>query len=273
MTLRPIFPPNLLRLAVFLFAVSFVTAADLPDLVRMKMAAESGDRVAQFEYGRRLSFGNQKEQFDWLLKSANQGYAPAQDAVAEALHLRYIPDPKKKRSAEREAAAWASRAAYQGFASAQARLGQYYDQGVGVRKDPVKAYMWTQIAVQTASISNPVVGNMVYQANRDSLIKRTSTEDILEGQRLAAAFRAENYLGMTPVEADLAFAELKLSAIYKLKGYQSAVLNNVRFGVGETKEIKLDDHSITLTCVGIEEKAARFAIARTTFSTVLRLDR
>ncbi|HTH49629.1 MAG TPA: tetratricopeptide repeat protein [Candidatus Limnocylindria bacterium] len=259
-----------LGLGVAAFAFSF--GADLPDLAQLKIAAETGDRVAEYEYGRRVAFSNPKEQFDLYLKSAQQGYGPAQDAVAEILHARYIPDAKKKKATEREAARWASRAAYQGIVSAQARLGSYYDRGVGVTKDPVKAYMWMEIAVRNSSAPPHFVEHSIYKVNRDALIKQTSTDDILKGQQMAAAFRAEDYLGMTPVEADLIFADLKLTAIYQIKNYQSAVVNNVRINVGETKALRIDDQTISLTCLAIEGKSVRLAISRTSFQTTLNLE-
>lgn len=113
-------------LGVLLLVMATATAA-VPDLAQLKIAAERGDPVAQFEYARKISLSNPKEQFGWFLKSAQQGYALAQDAVAARLDNEF--DPKKKPTAHREAARWASRAAFQGIASAQAKMGRYYDRG------------------------------------------------------------------------------------------------------------------------------------------------
>ncbi len=247
--------------------------AGLPDLAQLKIAAESGDAKAQYEYAGRISFSNQPERIAWIQKSAEQGYAPAQDAFAEYLGGRYIPDAKKKKALDREAVRWASRAAYQGLASAQGRLGGFYNRGVGVAKDSVKAYMWAQIAVQTSGGDHGTISGLMYKANRDVLIANTSSEIISEGQRLAAAFKPTSYGLMNPVEADLIFSELRLLAIYEMKDTRSAVLNNVRFNTGETKEIKLDEQTLQLTCLAIEGKAARFAIAETNYQSTIALKR
>ena len=118
-------------LGVFLVVLATATAA-VPDLAQLKIAAEKDDPVAQYEYARKISLSNPKEQFGWFIKSAQQGYALAQDAVAARLDSEF--DPKKKPTAHREAARWASRAAFQGLASAQAKMGRYYDRGIGVPK-------------------------------------------------------------------------------------------------------------------------------------------
>lgn len=248
-------------------------ATELPDLARLKLAAESGDAIAQYDYARRISFSNQPERIAWIRKSAEQGYAPAQDALAENLSSRSNFDPKKKMALQREAVRWASRAAYQGHASAQSRLSGFYRNGTVLTKDPIKAYMWAQIAAQTSGGANGGMGGMVYRANRDGLIANTSSADIAEGQRLAAMFAPTKYSRMNPIEADLIFAQLKLAAIYEIKDHHSAVLNNVRFIIGESKDVKLDDQTVSLTCLDIQGKMAAFAIAGTNFQAAFQLKR
>jgi TPR repeat protein len=140
-----------MRKLIFLALVGMVVsvkAEPLPDLAQLKLAAESGDAVAEYNYGKRIY--EQREQFQWFMKSAEQGYAPAQDAVAENLTRHYTSNLKERKALDRDAVRWASRAAYQGLASAQGRLSEFYRKGAGVGADPLKAYMWIQIAVQTA---------------------------------------------------------------------------------------------------------------------------
>ena len=272
MSFRPAFR---IVFKVFLLLVVAGTcfAAELPDLAQLKLAAESGDPVAQYDYAGRISLSNQPERIAWIRKSAEQGYAPAQDALAENLSYRSNFDPKKKMALQRESVQWASRAAYQGLTSAQSRLSGYYRNGTGLTKDPIKAYMWAQIAVQTSGGANGGMGGLVYRANRDGLIANTSSADIAEGQRLAAMFTRTKYARMNPIEADLIFAQLKLSAIYEIKDHHSAVLNNVRFIIGETKDVKLDDQTVSLTCLNIQGKMAAFAIAGTDFQSAFQLKR
>jgi hypothetical protein len=248
-----------------------IRATELPDLAQLKLTAESGDAVAQFEYGQRIIASNPKERIVWIMKSAEQSYAPAQDAAAVYCDSRPIFDLKKKAASNREAARWASRAAFQGLASAQSRLGGYYYDGTGLAKDVITAYMWKKVAMQ-----NPAVDfgtRIMAKGFLDQIIANTTSVNIQEGERRAAAFKLPGTPGLNPVEADLIFAELKLSAIYEVKDYKGTVLNNVRFSTGETKEVKLDDQTVLLTCLTIEEKAAGFAIAGTAYQITLPLNK
>lgn len=243
--------------------------AALPDLAQLKIAAESGDAVSQFEYAQRIAITNAAERIVWIQRSAEQGYAPAQDAMAGHCAGKPVFEPKTRRALDRDAVRWASRAAYQGFAPAQCHLSNYYDRGVGVAKDPVAAYMWMDIAVRTASGDrNPTMG-LFYKGYRDALIARTATANIAEGQRRAGEFAPMKFARMNPVEADLIFTELKLTGIYKIKDFTSVIVNNVRFLVGETKAIKLSDQTPELTCLAIEGKRAQFQIKDTTYQVTL----
>jgi len=246
--------------------------AVLPDLAQLKIAAESGDAIAQFEYAGRIAITNAADRIVWIQRSAEQGYAPAQDSMADYCVKKPAFDPKSRRALDREAARWASRAAFQGFAGAQCRLSDYYDRGAGVAKDPVAAYMWIEIAVRAVSGDRNLTMGILYKGDRDALIARTTTENIAEGQRRAAAFKPMKFARVNPVEADLVFAELKLSAIYRIKESASAVVNNVRFLVGETKVVRLSDQSPELTCLAIEGRQAQFQIKDTIYRTTLTLN-
>ncbi|WP_434778828.1 hypothetical protein [Neisseria sp. Ec49-e6-T10] len=72
------------------------------------------------------------------MTKAQQGDAPSQYKVAN-----YYYD---KTHSYKEALKWYFQAAKQGFAPAQAALGQMYDQGVGIKADPSKALFWYQQA-------------------------------------------------------------------------------------------------------------------------------
>lgn len=267
---------NLMAEKAFLSGLGFLLAtlslaAALPDLVQLKMAAEAGDAVAQFQYGQRVY--DQKEKKAWYLASAQQGYAPAQDAVAAIYAGTITSNQKEKKVLNRDAVRWASRAAYHGIVPAQLKLSGYYDGGTGVAKDPIAAYMWAQISVIATGGDNGQLTGIIYRSHRDQLVKKTATQDILEGQKRAAAFHPQGFTGLNPVEADLVFGELKLSAIYIIKDHQSAVVNNVRFFLGETKEVKLDDESYALTCQDIQAKSATLSLAGTDYQVTLQLKR
>jgi hypothetical protein len=261
----------LLRAVSLLLTVGLAppASAALPDLAQLKLAAESGDAVAQFEYGQRINFANPKERIEWTMKSAEQGYAPAQDAAAEIFERLALFEPKKKFMANREAARWASRAAFQGFASAQSRLGDFYARGTGVAQNVVTAYMWKQITLQNPAVD--LITHSMAKSQLDSIIANTTSENIQEGQRRAAEFKLPRVPDIDSVEADLVFVDLKLTAILQSKDQLSAVLNNVRFTAGETKDLKMDEHSVRLTCFAVFQKAARFGIAGTNYDILLPL--
>ena len=100
--------------AAWMLATPVVGFAARPsELVQLKRAAEAGDPLAQFTYGQRLGDSDAQEQLAWFLKAAEQGYAPAQDAVGAHYDRASLSEPKKKQLVTiREAVRWTSRAAY-----------------------------------------------------------------------------------------------------------------------------------------------------------------
>jgi hypothetical protein len=245
--------------------------APVTELAQLQIAAESGDAVAQFEYAGRIATTSPVEGINWILRSARQGYAPAQDSMAAYCAREPVSEAKTRLVLNREAARWASRAAYQGFDGAQYRLSSYYDHGVGVAQDPVAAYMWLEIAVRTVSAVRNKTMATLYKSYREALIARTTTENVAEGQRRAAEFKPMKFPRINPIEAELVFAELELSAIDKVNDNTSVVVNNVRFRVGETKAVKLSDQAPNLTCLAIEGQQAQFQLKGTTYRTTLTL--
>jgi len=245
--------------------------AELPDLAQLKLAAEAGDPVAQFNYGRRIAAANYQEQFSWYMLSAQQGYAPGQNAVGEHIAGQFPYDPKKKIVAERESLRWISRAAYQGFPAAQQHLAEFYAKGIGVPKDPISAYMWAQVVISNPNSS--VLERAIAGYFRDGIIANTSSTNIQEAQRRAAAFSYPESNELNPVETELMFSQLKLGAIFHLNNRASATVNNVRFYSGDTKDVKVDEHLLRLTCTAIEGNYARFKIAGIASETTLFLKR
>jgi hypothetical protein len=60
---------------------------------------------------------------------------------------------------------------------AQANLGVMYFEGHGVRKNYVQAYKWFNVAASQ--------GNETARRNRDILVKKMTSAQITEGQRLS----------------------------------------------------------------------------------------
>ncbi len=73
-------------------------------------------------------------------------------------------------------------AAVQGDAFAQSRLGLSYDKGHGVPQDVILSYKWLDLAAAKATTSRE---RDYYRRLRDAVASKMSSDQIVEGQRLA----------------------------------------------------------------------------------------
>jgi len=80
-------------------------------------------------------------------------------------------------------------AAIRGNASAQGMLGLMYDKGHGVPQNFVLAYKWLNLAAAHASGRE----RDVYLRLRDAVASKKSTDEIIEGQRLALNWRSARW--------------------------------------------------------------------------------
>jgi TPR repeat protein len=135
------------RLAIWVHVKS-LGQSDLPGLLS---EAQSGDRKAEhllalvYEEGR-LVPKDLATARTWMLKSAEQGYVPAQDGMGEMYlnnvrHDGPIPDYG-------EAERWLRLAAFQGDADAQCSLGTGYERGWFGTTDYREALMWLRKAAE-----------------------------------------------------------------------------------------------------------------------------
>ena len=79
------------------------------------------------------------------------------------------------------AASWYRKAADQGYANAQASLGLMYVFGLGVPQDHVTAHMWFNLAAAK--------GNRDAERDRDNIAAQMTPEQIAEAQRLAREWK------------------------------------------------------------------------------------
>ena len=112
----------------------------------LKMAAEKGDAVAQFNLGVCYDEGQSVSQDDteavkWYRKAADQGYAAAQYNLA----LCYDKGDGVTKD-DAEAVKWYRKAAALGDVNAQYNLALCYDEGQGVPNDTQAAYGWLLLA-------------------------------------------------------------------------------------------------------------------------------
>jgi TPR repeat protein len=123
----------------------------LNDVVDISSKAQSGNREAQYwlaliyEEGRLVPKDFAASQV-WMLKSAEQGYAPAQRGMGQ-IYLSRVKGKGPVRDYG-EADRWLRRAATQGDAEAQFWLGTGYEQGWFGVTDYREAFNWLRIAAR-----------------------------------------------------------------------------------------------------------------------------
>lgn len=143
--------------------------------------AQAGQADAQHLLGLMYYMGrgvarDYKLAMQWHRKAALQGKADAQYVVGAMYYTgNAVPQDHA------QAAAWFRKAAIQGHAEAQHALGLLYRyHQAGLPQDLVLAYMLFNLSAAS--------GNANAAAQRDSLMRRMSAEQIEEGQALARAW-------------------------------------------------------------------------------------
>ena len=130
---------------------------------QLKKMADSGDTLAQFEYGDYLvSYSdNEKLGIDYLTKAAINDLAIAQNHLGD---MYYYGDSVEKDYTK--AFEWYHKAAELGYAAAQYNLGIMYAKGEGVEKDYTKAYEWYSKPAEHG-IHSPRTLAIVYYADEN----------------------------------------------------------------------------------------------------------
>ena len=164
---------------VGLFCLPFMSFGQ-DDITALRKKAEQGDADAQFNLGLRYVSGegvpkNHKEAVKWYRLSAEQGFAKAQCNLGVCYAKgKDVPQDNK------EAVRWYRLSAEQGDVNAQYNLGVRYYEGKGVPRDYVQAYAWLSMAMAQ--------GEEKAKSDRADIIKKMSTAQIEEGQRLSREY-------------------------------------------------------------------------------------
>jgi TPR repeat protein len=108
-------------------------------LAAVRKSAAAGDAVAQFSLGALLYFGGDytAEAVDWLLKAAEQQYAPAEFQMGQLYDFGFVVDRD-----DAEALRWYRRAADHGSAAGQRMVGDFHQKGRGVAASLAEAARW-----------------------------------------------------------------------------------------------------------------------------------
>jgi hypothetical protein len=164
-----------------------------------------GDRIPKDE----------NEAAKWFRKSAESGYAKAQDWLGYC-----FAEGKGVPQDDREAFNWYRKAAEQGYADAENQLGIGYAEGFGVGKDPAKALQWLRKAAEAGDVGGqrnlghvlaqgqgtPVAvveayqwlsvaagqGDKAAKQELDGLAPKLSQQQLKQGQKRAAAFSRQS---------------------------------------------------------------------------------
>jgi TPR repeat protein len=145
-----------------------------------RKAAEQDFEAAQLELYQIYFVGkgvetNHTEAVKWLRKAVEHGNMLAQfDLGQHYLQGDGVPEDYA------EAAKWYRKAADQGEVNSQYNLGGLFDKGKGMPQNDVEAYFWYSLAAAQGATDAA--------HNRDGIAYRMSREEIIEGQRRAAAF-------------------------------------------------------------------------------------
>ena len=160
----------------------------------LRRAADRGDREAQKGLGVMYLEGSGVEQDDrlavaWFQKAADQGSLGAKN------NLAYLYEEGRGVVQDYAAAARLyETSARQGDAWGQRNLARLYRDGKGVKQDAVIAYAWLNLAA-SASEAHPKAAD-----DRAALLAKMTSDQIAEGQRLAAEWKPGLALGKSRVK-------------------------------------------------------------------------
>ena len=160
------------------------TSSGRLDIAELEMRAETGDPAAEYALGMMYETGDgvaidSSRARQWIRKSADQGYAPAQYELGRFYTLK---GPQQDFS---KAVDWLRRAAEQKYLHAQTSLGMLYAAGQGVEQDFAKAYAWLSLAANSGSESATKA--------KQQLLQVITEEELNLGLNLTDRFRRGLY--------------------------------------------------------------------------------
>ena len=151
----------------------------------LKLKAEQGDKEAQYYFGSRCASFLGGQDF----KQAAFWFTKAanQGHAKSQNRLGFLYEKGRGVTKDyKRAVYWYTKAANQGDADAQFNLGFMYAVGAGVTENYVEAYKWYNISASSAS-----QGDTTAITARDALETKMTPAQIAEGQEKAAAWKPE----------------------------------------------------------------------------------
>ncbi len=245
------------RLAALLLVIPVVigiAAAEVPQLARLKAAAEAGDAHSQFEFA--LQFGSgTPERARWLRAAAAQDLGEAQDEIAWtstfSIFATYFPEEKARASylkihgdAMRESLLLASVAADKGFGRSRVLLALAYSNGYLVPSDTIEGYKWAKIANTSDLFAADLRRKL-----QDRLLKDMPISSVEEGERRAAVFRPGGTANA--IRTQLAIPYLKLSGVATIHEQRVAIVNGSKLVAGQDSDLHVGKELITIHVISI----------------------
>ncbi len=239
--------------------LSQIAQADVPELAKIKAAAEAGNPEAQYVFAKSFGAGG-SDWKRWMGAAAAQGYGPAEDDLAWtsnwAIFATSHSDPKTKAyvvknngAQMRQALILASSAADKGFHHSRLLLAYAYKEGYMVTVDRVEAYKWVLLAG-----GDELLAGISTSSVKNELVKSMSMTEVKEGEA-----RAENYRpGETAIliRNAMIVPRLKLAGIASSGGERVAILNGTKISSGQNAQLRIDGLTVEIHCVSIDDKEA-----------------
>jgi hypothetical protein len=220
----------------------------LPDLAKLRLAAEKGEAVAQFEYGQTFQKrSNFPAATEWYRKAAEQGHLEAQWRLADILSKGKPAGGESAQAVPKspdEAIKWVIIAAHQGHPTAQLAMGENYQRGLAFKQDYVEAYKWYRLASSKE--------RYVVRSYLDPLILNMTTDQIAEGESRAGAFVPHRAMPKEFPEPRYV-QDIKLRGVSGSREKRVAIINDGTFEKGEEASVKVGERGIKVKCLDVRE--------------------
>jgi hypothetical protein len=227
------------RCWIILPGLTLSLASQQPPLVDLKKAAETGDPKAQLLLADRYRLdGKSLTAETWYRKAAETGLPEALDSMGD-FYVSDQYDREHKRRIIRNptnAVTFYSLGAGQGFHPSQLHFGMRLYEGVGIKRDPVRAYQMLRLSGEP--------GARYYL---DKLILELSQSQIDEGEKLAKAFKPKPF---QEVLSELIAEHLHLNGVVP-GTTKLAIINGKSFREGESADVVVKGFPVRLRCESI----------------------
>ena len=142
-----------------------------------KMANDSGESQALYYMGEAYLYGHGvRRNSQMAIRLLSKAMSNKDPRALYQFGYMYQKGVKNGHRNYRKAFGWYAKSALMGYKDAHFKLAEFYDRGLGVRRDKVKAYTWYSIA--------DLHGHKTGSAKKDKLYRLLSSQNLAEAQGL-----------------------------------------------------------------------------------------